>query len=420
MSDTVVPSPTPRDGRLDVLRGLCLLNMVIVHALHEGLAAPGWLNEITMNWLRFAAGGFIFASGLCIGAIHYRKALDPARRPSIYLSLVRRAGLVLLVHYCATLLSLTLVPMRGYYAYDTTTYVWDVLLFRTGYELLLFYVVMLLATPVLIELTRRCGALAVLLGSGALFFVAYDKPYFGLYAIEMYFPVIRWQVLFVIGLLAGSKLPAFDALSISAKRRLLVGAASVAIGIAGFHALQRSGLAVPWWLAVSKFPLSPLEVVRYVSLVIAIGVSVDLLWHRIAGTRGQKIVQLLGANSLLLWVAHVPIVSNVVALNWVLALALAYAGVWIAASVATWLSQRWDGSMPTLPRLPYAAPVIGSLAAVAVLVNLQGRAHFADDNTALVEATVADAHLDDEEIPDVIFGDDIPDEFLEATFDEQT
>lgn len=387
--------------------------MVLVHAIDQGLAVPSLLSEVTMHWLRFAAGGFIFASGLCIGAIHYRKALDPARRGSIYVSLLRRAGLVLLVHYFATFLSLTLVPLHGFFTYETVDYVRDVLMLRTGYDLLLFYVVMLLASPVVIELARRIGALPVFLISAAVFFVSYDNPYVGLYSIENHFPVIRWQAVFVIGLLAGSKLKQFDALSLSAKRRLLTGAAITAIAIAALSALERSGsLTLPWWLTVTKFPLSPMEVTRYVSLVIAIGVGVDLLWSRVAGTRGQKIVQLVGAQSLLLWVVHVPILGNVVAMHWIVALLIAYAGVWFAARIAVFASKHWADAMPTLPRLPYAAPVIGSLIAVNLLTHLQQPPQIVHETQSVV-----DAELDDEEIPDIILDDVIPDGD-EGTVDE--
>lgn len=409
MSQLVVPKSV-RDGRLDVLRGLCLINMVLVHLVEQGLVMPWLADEVVMHWLRFAAGGFILTSGLCIGAIHYQKALDPAKRLKTHLSLVRRAGLVLLVHYFATFLSLVLVPVQGYYEYDTLGYVRDTLLFWTGYDLLLFYVVMLLVSPVLIEAVRRFGVIAVAAGSGAIFFLWYDNPYLWLYGIENHFPVIRWQAVFVCGVLVGSKLPAFDAMKREAKIRLMTIAAVLALGIAGLSALERfMHLTLPWWLTVTKYPLSPLEVVRYLTLVIAMGVGLDLVWKRLGGTRTAGVLQVIGAQSLMLWVAHVPIVANVVALHWVIAIALAIAGAWVAARVGIWLSRQWSESLTSLPRLPYAAPVLGSLAVVAFLAQMQGNPRLvaAPDRTVPAEATIMPDPVDlDDEMLDIMPVDD--------------
>lgn len=361
-----------RDGRLDVLRGLCLINMVIVHLIEQGMVLPWLIDEVVMHWLRFAAGGFILTSGLCIGAIHYQKALDPSRRSKTYLSLLRRAGLVLLIHYFATLLSLVLVPLNGYREYDTLTYVRDVLFFWTGYDLLLFYVVMLLVSPGLIEAIRRFGVAIVGLISGSLFFLWYDNPYLPLYAIENHFPVIRWQAVFVCGVLIGSKLPTFDGLDRSLKVSWLVVSSGVALTIAGLSALERFGqLSLPWWLTVSKYPLSPLEVVRYLSLVIAMGVGLDLVWKSIATTRLVSVLKLIGVQSLLLWVVHVPLVANLASFHWTLAISESILAVWLAAWIGIWLSRKWADSLGPLPRLSVTAPVLGSLLIVGLLSHLQ-------------------------------------------------
>lgn len=361
-----------RDGRLDVLRGLCLINMVIVHLIEQGMVLPWLANEVLMHWIRFAAGGFILTSGLCIGAIHYQKALDPLKRSRIYLSLLRRAGVVLLVHYFATFLSLVLVPLNGYREYDTMTYIWDVLYFWTGYDLLLFYVVMLLVSPVLIECIRRSGVMTVGLASGCLFFLWYDNPYLPLYGIENHFPVIRWQAVFVCGVLIGCKLPAFDGLNRSLKIRWLAVSIGVALAIAGLSALERfAQITLPWWLTVSKYPLSPLEVVRYLSLVIALGVGLDLVWNRVSGTRLVSVLQIIGVQSLLLWLVHVPLVANLAVFHWTVAIVGSILAVWLAASIGIWLSRQWAESLVSLPRLPVTAPFLGSLMIIAFLFHMQ-------------------------------------------------
>jgi hypothetical protein len=410
MSQLAAPKSV-RDGRLDVLRGLCLINMVLVHLIEQGLVVPWLASEVVMHWLRFAAGGFILTSGLCIGAIHYQKALDPTKRLKTHLSLIRRAGLVLLVHYFATFLSLLLVPIRGHYEYDTLAYIRDTLLLWTGYDLLVFYVVMLLASPILIEAIRRFGVWVVALASGALFFVAYDNPYLPLYGIENDFPVIRWQAVFVCGVLVGSKLPAFDAMSRPAKVRLMTVTALLSLAIAGLSAVERfDHLTLPWWLTVMKYPLSPLEVVRYLSIVIAMGVALDLIWKHLTGTRTSAVLQVIGAQSLLLWVAHVPIVANLTAFNWVLAIAIAVPAVWVVAKIGIWLSTQWADSLKSMPRLPYAAPVLGSLMSIAFLAQMQTTTRLVagpDPDAVPVEATVTPDPADvDDEVLDIMTIDD--------------
>jgi len=370
------PVKKPRDGRLDVLRGLCLANMVVVHLLDQGLHMPWIVSEIVMHWVRFAAGGFVMTSGLCIGAIHFNRALDPAKRMSTYVSLVKRAGLVLLVHYFATFLSLLLIPIHGHEVQDVAKMAHDVLVFYTGYDLLLFYVFMLLVSPLIIELVRRVGARWVLLASVAVFFWHYDNPYLQLWACEKDFPLVRWQLIFVIGLLLGSKLKQYDRLSNGARWKLMYGFVAAAFCIATLSAVERMGLVhAPWYLAVTKMPLSILEVAHYVALASALGILVDRYWSQLGGTKLEAVLKVVGVQSLMLWVVHVPIVANAATLRWTVAVPLSLAAVWLTAVIGTWLGRQWSETMKNLPKLGYVLPVVGSLFVVATLVRLEAPPH---------------------------------------------
>lgn len=364
--------PSPRDRRLDVLRGLCLLDMVLVHLLEQNVRAPWLLGEAAMHWFRFAAGGFVLTSGLCIGAIHYTRALDPARRTRTHVSLLKRAGYVLAVHLFASILTLILIPIHGQPVYNVSAMLRDVLTLHAGYDLLLFYVFMLLISPLVIELLRRVGPAWVLLTSVAVFFWNYDDPYLHLWAIEKDFPLIRWQLIFVTGLVLGSKLKAYDALPTPAKWRLLGVAVATGLGIDILSAAERAGLiSLPWYLAVTKLPLSPLEVLRYVSFAVAAGVTLDRFWHRLGNTTTQRVLAAVGVQSLMLWVVHVPIVANVAPLPWPVALLLAWVGVWLAAVIATRLTKLWADTLPVLPRLSYLVPAVGSVAVCVILTRLE-------------------------------------------------
>lgn len=364
--------PRPRDGRLDVLRGLCLLGMVLTHFIEKGLVVPAAMHEVAMHWLRFAAGGFILTSGLCIGVIHYHRALDPNRRHDTYISLLKRAGLVLLVHYFSTFLALLIIPVNGWPMHDVPKMLRDVLYFYSGYDLLLFYVFMLLVSPIVIETVRRFGAVPMLLISLAVFFVKYQSPYLRLWSIECDFPLLRWQLVFIVGILFGSQIKRFDAMSPQVKWRLFAAASAIGLAIASVSVLEREhGLVLSPYLTVQKMPLTITEALRYVALTVALAVLVDRAWPRIAQTRTQRVLSTLGVQSLMLWVAHVPIVANLIQAQWLLALLVGTALLWIVASVGTWLGRQWNESLTRLPKLGYAMPVMGSLAICSLLIRLE-------------------------------------------------
>src|ERR1700677_2260457 len=101
----VAPSQSPaRDQRLDFWRGLCLIDMVLVHLVWNAKVQCGpFLNDFFGSYTRFAAGGFIFVSGLSIGVIFWPRAADPKRRTKTYRALWRRSLYILVVNYMCAL-----------------------------------------------------------------------------------------------------------------------------------------------------------------------------------------------------------------------------------------------------------------------------------------------------------------------------
>src|SRR5580698_5824013 len=98
MMDSSPPIETPptrsaRDARLDFWRGLCLIDMVLVHLVYAphvqfAPALGQWLGEYT----RFAAGGFVMVAGLSVGAIFLPRSRQPHKRWSTYRALWRRSA----------------------------------------------------------------------------------------------------------------------------------------------------------------------------------------------------------------------------------------------------------------------------------------------------------------------------------------
>src|SRR5882757_6753621 len=131
--------------------------MVLVHLVYEGVKMGLVLTPVFGEFTRFAAGGFIFLAGLAVTFIFLPKANDPAKRWGAYHALWRRSLYLLFVHYAASLSFIFIYPLRDFAGpYPSAwSYVKQVLLFREGCDLLIFYVIMVALSPALIEIIRR-------------------------------------------------------------------------------------------------------------------------------------------------------------------------------------------------------------------------------------------------------------------------
>jgi hypothetical protein len=393
-----------RDQRLDFWRGLCLVDMVLVHLVIYGLAVHPLLFSTISEFTRFAAGGFVFVAGLSIGAIFLPRARDPARRWATYLQLLRRAGYVLLVHYAATVATMILAPMRGETLPPTYRVLLDILLLREGYDLLPFYVLMIAASPLLLELLRRGWWPVLVLASGGVFWIGSVHHGFLLYPIQQTFIPALWQALFTAGLLAGACLKHYDRLSLTIRRAVTCGLWLASLGLS-LLAYGRTywGLPVPIELAFWKWPLTWAEAARYLALTGAIFTTVDLLWSRIGESWISRIICQYGRRSLAVFVIHMWVVGQIIPLAsrhnlgpvspliWmILALTILWLGAWMLDRIAT---MRWQ--LPTLELRPgrLVLPVCAA-AAVATLAIAQ-QAQQAMEPLDVASAQLASAIEDD-------------------------
>jgi hypothetical protein len=335
-------SPSIRDGRLDFWRGLCLIDMVLVHMVHHGVNFGQPWFSILGEYTRFAAGGFIFVSGMSIGAIFLPRARDGQRRRKTYLGLFRRSGYILAVHYVATASFLLLYPLFGSGPFPS---VWallrDILLLRSGSDLLPFYVVMVAVAPLLLELLRRGLWWVVAALSIAVFiFWGQGNPYYLAFPIQECFLIPLWQTIFIGGVLAGAFLPVYDRWSLLAKR--IAAAGSVLFLIVIFFGAYGGdfNLALPLPVVFWKVPLSVGEILKYLACVLALMTVTDLCWKRLASSAVVRFAGRMGRRSLAMYVTHV----------WIVALIVAWAG-----------KLGWAGA----PNLLLAAGAVGLLWAVA-------------------------------------------------------
>jgi len=384
-ADSHQKSETHRDFRLDFWRGLCLVDMILVHLVYEGVKMGSSLTAILGEYTRFAAGGFIFLAGLGVSYIFLKKARDDARRPATYKALFRRSLYLLGVHYAASLSFVMIYPLRDYQGTypNILHFMWDVLIFREGCDLLIFYVIMIALAPAMLELVRRGYTWALAILSLSLFTLGqwYPDTLTTLIPIQKGFIVILWQLIFVAGLIAGVLLPKYDALKLQTKAKLVISAWAL-VGVVSIFAYNPTAAEWAWEIGLKfiKTPLTTGEVIRYLAIILAIMTTTDLAWRYIADGHIVGLFTRLGRRSLAVYVAHIWVVALMVAVS----LRMPWLGEWQAllAIPAVALVYGWTRLLDALSEAPTKRgeePYIGqafwrvsgaAIAGVAVLFTL--------------------------------------------------
>jgi hypothetical protein len=307
-----------REQRLDFWRGLCLVDMLLVHLYYQNVQFGQFLGKLLGEYTRFAAGGFIFVSGLSIGVIFLPRAMDDRKRGKTYRGLWRRSGYILAVHYlCAMVLILMDVIQgnRGNFL-DPLTVLTNVLFLREGGDLLPFYVMMIALAPLMLQILRWQRGWICLLGvSVAAFVWGLSHPWFLAPAEHQNFPPILWQGIFVSGLLLGFAWPRYNALGARWKASMAV-VCWVAAGVLWFleYSYEWGFTQYSFYPAFVKVPLSWAEAVRYLIVIFGIMTTTDLLWRLIGATSFSAFVQTLGRKSLPVYVLHLWVVEAMGAL----------------------------------------------------------------------------------------------------------
>jgi len=373
-------SKSPRDLRIDFWRGLCLIDMLLVHLAMQGLPLSTGPYMFITEYTRFAAGGFVFMSGLVIGFIYLPKACDSDRRRVAYSGLVRRALFIMGVHYAATIFFLAYYPLADSKPYDDVWFhVREVLLLRSGSDLLPFYAAMLVACPLILELLRRKLWPVLVVGSILLFVWGTQYPY--TLALPMggaAFIAPLWQLIFVAGMLAG----AFKAKYDQSRRKLLfvvVGAVAAWTTVGAYG--KPFGLPDLSPFVFAKAPLTLGEVIRYLSLTTTILIGTDLCWPLLSRSWLVGMVSRMGRRTLSMYVLHVWVIGLVLplALRWgdssnsssFLAMGVAVvllAAIAYAMDVTTLLRTRWSGFNFAPLRLPLAIRMPALIAGATLML----------------------------------------------------
>ena len=307
-----------RDERLDFWRGLCLIDMIFVHlAYYNEVQFSDFLRGLLTDYTRFAAGGFVFLSGLCLGRIFLSRTIRACQEQGHPFFVYRRIwARALKIYVIQILSSLALIwlfdsSLKITLLADPRQFILDMILMRRGNDLLLLYVGMLVLSPLMLELIRRNLWLLLLLASGILFYIGTLDPYRFAFIKPFQtqpggkFPLLLWQLVFVSGMLFTRPLSVFDRSSRLVKYLvlLIVGALSIVIVISAFPDLvNRTTPILP--LTFIKVPLSIGEYLRYMITTLLIMLVTDAGWDYINLIPFSGFICMLGRNSLFVYVIH--------------------------------------------------------------------------------------------------------------------
>ena len=308
-----------RNKIIDFLRGIVILDMMAVHYSKYFNIIPNINISKLIGYTDFAIEGFIILSGFMVGNYYFEKFKKDKK--AVIRRLLNRTFEIIKIQYLMILtISLPLAITMGNMVTqsDTTiSYIIKSLLFLNQVPLLhilpTFIPLFLIAIPILYLLEKDMDFL-VLLISITFFIIGNFYPYlFNISDIrdKTIFPVILWQIYFVIGVILGKKsylrgnelptkiLPHFI-LSI-------VIFSILSFWYFGHHIYPYlGGIKDMHNITVKKFPLNILGLFYHGSILYIIFCIIILLWRYINGYNALfRTLTLLGRYSLLAFVIHV-------------------------------------------------------------------------------------------------------------------
>ena len=311
------PQSSRRDLRLDFLRGLCLLKMVLNHLWRTPLhGIQGWIGFVT------AAEGFFFISGVVVGIVQGRRCRERGFAVTSR-AMVVRAGQLYASNLALVFLFASL-EAGGWIGERRFLFLWDggfhwPRLFHFGQPYFLHvlprYVVFLLMTPAALWALLR-GKTRWLLAISSGLWLAYqilgDALRIPFVEPPIGFPVLAWQLLFFVGMTLGFHREKLSALwrSWRGDRRLALLLGGSLAFVALLQVLEggppgaAGDLLVPW---VNRQTLGPLRLVN-----LAVGFALlfeltDRFWKPLRTLAGPLLLP-YGQASLFLFLIHIPVV----------------------------------------------------------------------------------------------------------------
>lgn len=314
-----------RDLRIDFLRGVAIVSMVVNH-----LECRSYFNNITQGHIyASSAEGFVFLSGFVLGFVTLQR-INKIGLNSAMQKLLERAKVLYFTSFILIaglgLLSI-FAPGMTRPSFDRAPGEWWQILLAAAtlhlappiVDILQLYVLCLLASPAIFWLLRRGLLLPLLTASWTLWWIQQVHPYsFSLQPLDRphpYFVFSTWQILYVHGVAAGYHK---DKLAKTWKRlpKIPVLLGMLAIVIAALVTAHFDLQLGTWpqkvqdralWLRLTDRSINgPIRLVTLLGLFSVMFMAVDRFWVPLDKTLGKLLIP-LGQNSLYVYIIHVPL-----------------------------------------------------------------------------------------------------------------
>ncbi|MDE1515327.1 OpgC domain-containing protein [Vibrio sp. dsl-7] len=346
------PSVDKRDLRIDMLRGMAMLMMVVAHVEVMSL-----FNILT--WERFGlitgAEGFVILSGFVLGFLK-RRQLQTEPLLSVSYSLIRRAVTLYVVNIVIILSILILGWISFIDIYELTHFVdrysgvaysmypvseqikeaWfnQIIFLQIGphqSQILGLYFYLLLLSPIFLWLlhAQRVFYLVIL----SLFLYCYfqlTQQHIVSAKFDSAFPLLAWQLIYVLGMSCGWYKDELLSLAKTQTGKWVIAAMVVIAMVMFFIAQNHTNLFMPSYLMLHVIPaeqfdwlyknfaakneLGPLRILNNACLIVSLYLLLTYCWLPINKLFGWFFI-VLGQNSLYAFILHVYIV--LLASQWV-------------------------------------------------------------------------------------------------------
>jgi hypothetical protein len=314
-----------RDLRIDLLRGVAIVSMVVNH-----LECRSFFNNITQGHIyASSAEGFVFLSGFVLGFVTLQRIDKTGLQPAMK-KLLERAWVLYVTGFILMaglgLLSMVAPNMtRPSFAQAPGAW-WQILLAAGTFHLappvidiLQLYVLCLLASPGIFWLLRRKLTLPLLTISWTLWWIQQVHPYsFSFQPLDRahpYFVFATWQILYVHGVTAGyhkakiakiwsrlPKIPVYVCMAMIVIAALVAAHFDLQLGTWPAGVQDRA----LWLRLTDRSTNGPIRLVTLLGLFSLMFAAVDLCWKPLEKSLGKLFIP-LGQNSLYVYIIHVPL-----------------------------------------------------------------------------------------------------------------
>ena len=307
---------------IDFLRGIIILDMVLVHFSN---ILPTYI-EKAINLFDFAIEGFILISGIMIGMYYYRLYLTDQKK--VIKKIIYRTLQIAIIYY---IMNLTIVIpyftiIEKVNIQDLSIIIKKSILFQNQIGIIhilpTFIPLFIVSIPILFLMKKKLETLIILI-SCTLFIIGCERPQIFNIGDPTIFPVILWQIYFCLGCVIGKKISSENIQSYNKKSIIFV-----IISILIFTTtIKYGGMFFPnikmlqfkhEILGIKKFYLNFGGFVH--------GLSLLLLVHFIScnyfNANNKNIIcrhlSVLGKNSLLVFVVHSYLFYSIKGINYIL------------------------------------------------------------------------------------------------------